>query len=147
MAPVTTSPRTWANINIFLIKPELNLTSTNTRLDCPFRPKHPEVSFLQIEATFSTANICPKQAPYDNLLASLTNEMALEVCDILASAPPPVPYDTLNATILEEKGSRNVSGCTNFFVWKSSETDDPLSSCGGCKPCLAIVQHLLTPAY
>lgn len=69
-----------------------------------FWPKHPEVWFMLIETKFRMANSRLQQAHYNRLLASLPNEVALEVYGTLASPLSPAPYDALRAAIVERTG-------------------------------------------
>lgn len=66
----------------------------------PFSAKHPDVWFLQAEASFRVSHITSQETRFNHLQQSLPIEIAVEVRDILANPPTTNPYDTLKAAIL-----------------------------------------------
>lgn len=61
----------------------------------PFWPADPEIWFVQVEAQFACRRITSQKSKFDNVVASLSPEFAVEVRDLLLRPPAENPYTAL----------------------------------------------------
>ena len=106
-----TLPERYPNITLRMTEDATHastLTAVSVKLP-PFWSADPEVWFTQVETQFTTRGITPQNTRFDNVISSLSPEIALEVRDLLLKPPedlllkPPEdhPYDTLKAQLIK----------------------------------------------
>ena len=66
----------------------------------PFWPANPQIWFAQVKAQFQTRNITSQKTKYEYIVASLSQEFATEVRDLVLTVPDITPYDKLKTALI-----------------------------------------------
>ena len=67
----------------------------------PFWPSDPEVWFAQVEPHFTTRKISSQKTRFEYVIASLTPEVATEICDLILKPPETDPYTVLKGQLIK----------------------------------------------
>jgi hypothetical protein len=67
----------------------------------PFWPADPLVWFAQVEAQFATRNVTSSRTRFEYVVASLSNEFATEVRDVILNPPAEDTYDILKQRLIQ----------------------------------------------
>ena len=68
----------------------------------PIWPCNPQVWFVQVEAQFATRGINNQRTTFDYVIASLSPEVATEICDLILTPPGEDQYDALKAQLIQQ---------------------------------------------
>ena len=67
----------------------------------PFWPSDPQMWFIQVEVQLVATGITAQQTKYHHIVASLSQEIATEIRDLLLHTPEDRPYDVLKEKLIE----------------------------------------------
>ena len=67
----------------------------------PFWPADPQIWFTQVEAQFDTRGIKTQKTKFDYVVALLSPEFAVEICDLILAPPDEDPYDELHKKLIK----------------------------------------------
>lgn len=79
---------------------KVEITAISVKIP-PYWTQDPMIWFAQVESQFATKGISHERTKYDHVVASLPQEVAMEVRDVIVSPPTANPYSKLKEKLLD----------------------------------------------
>ena len=67
----------------------------------PFWELDPPIWFAQVETQFATRRITSQKTMFEHVIASVSPQYAMEVCDLILNLPTSTEYDTLKKQLVK----------------------------------------------
>ena len=103
-------------VKLHVEQPQVPAVSIELPIFCP---SDPQLWFAQVQAQFSTRGITNQKTMFDYVIASLSPEVAGEICDLILLPPEEAPYDVLEQQLVKRTAASEQSICSNCLVLRN----------------------------